>query len=78
MPAVRVWGPWALAVGLFLALMLSFLSVVQQGVARAEQQQRLAGELGRAELRCQAEGSYARRQACVTDLKAATALASLR
>ena len=78
MPAFSVWGPWALAAALFLGLMFSFLNVVQQGVARAEQQHRLAIDQMRAEQHCQAESTQGQRRACVADLKTAAALAALR
>ncbi len=77
-PALRRWGPWLAAGVMFVALMFSFLSVVQQGVERAGQHQRLAEERGRAEQLCQSQGAYGQRQACMADIQATAALASLR
>ncbi len=77
-PRLRVWGPWAVAGLLFAVLMFSFLSVVQQSVDRAGQQQIQAETLATAESRCQGEATYGQRQSCLAALKADSGVASTR
>lgn len=76
--ALRRWAPWLLAGLTFLALMFSFLSVLQQAVERGERHRQLAAQQASAQLLCRSEATLARRRACAVQLDTAGALASLR
>lgn len=76
--SLRIWGPLLAAGVLFGVLMFSFLGVLQQAVARGEQQRLQLAEQAQAELRCRSVPSLAARRSCLAEMAAARALASLR